>query len=88
MLPGDAACGKRRVHREHAGKPDDRGDRDEIVLRTVGQVLVDPRIDRHRGVGGDADGVPVGACLLERLQPDRAIGAAAVFGNDRLLQSI
>src|SRR6185437_11203880 len=52
------------------------------------QVLVHPWIDRQRRVRGHFDRVAVRRRLLERLEADGAVGAAAVLNDDGLVQPL
>src|SRR6516164_6687337 len=56
---GNAARWYRRVYRQHRWQPYQRNDRYEVTQRVVWNVLINPRIDRHRGIRGDFDRVAV-----------------------------
>jgi hypothetical protein len=85
---GDVLDGKRRMHGQQRRQPDHRRHVDEVLHRVIGQVLVDPLVDRHRRVGRHRHGVAVGRRLLECLQADLAVGAAAVLDDNRLVQPL
>ena len=85
---GDGVRRQRRIGRQHSRQPHRGRHRHEILQRIVGQILVEPGIDRHRRVGGEAERVAVRIGLLERRQAHGAVGAAAVLDEDRLAQQL
>ena len=85
---GHVVHGQRRMHGEQRGQPDHRRHVDEVLHRVIGQVLVDPLVDRHRRVGRHRHRVAVGRRLLQCLKSDLAVGAAAVLDDDGLLQTL
>jgi len=55
----DIVRGHLGVDHDHAGRLGHQGDRGEALLRVIAQVLVEPRVDGERGVGGHQQRVAV-----------------------------
>ncbi len=71
-----------RLDGEHVRRDRKLADRDEILERVVGQVLVEPGIDR-KGAGREQDRVAVGLRARDQAHADIAAGAAFVLHDDR-----
>ena len=59
-------------------------DRLEVLHRVVGDLLVERRIDRHRGARRHQQRVAVGRGLGDRVDPDLLAGAGPVLDHERL----
>ncbi len=77
----------RRVgaHDEHLAALAEAGDRDEVLDRVVGQLLVEVLVGGVRRVGRDQHGVAVGRGARRRLRRHHPARAGLVVDDDRLL---
>ena len=79
---GDGVDPHTRVDHQRAGLRDQLRDRRDILLRIVGQLGEQQRVDRERPADADADGGAVGRGLGDRVGADIAARARLVLDDE------
>ena len=81
-------CRKRRMGVEDVRLGSDQGDRLEILLRVVAEILVQAHIDGEQAAGGQQQRVAVGRRAGDRGPGETAAGAGTVLDHEWLLDEL